>query len=99
MDEKSYENILINEISCRTLIGAKPLQISFDQIDGFIRVYDGTRYLVLFGLEKYDTIYYRIKYLISQKNSITYYANNKFDSYNSLPIEFQCYHTHYVSSK
>ena len=32
----------------KTLMGAKPLCIRFDKIDGFIRVYDGTRYLVLF---------------------------------------------------
>ena len=28
-------------------------------VAGFVRVYDGTRYVVLFGLEKYDT-YIRI---------------------------------------
>ena len=38
----------------------------------FIRVYDGTRYLVLFGPEKYDVIYNRIRYMISQKSVITY---------------------------
>ena len=36
----------------KTLTGAKPLRIGLDKIDGFIRVYDGTRYLVLFGDEK-----------------------------------------------
>ena len=29
----------------RSLIGAKPLRIRFDKIDGLIRIYDGTRYL------------------------------------------------------
>ena len=29
-------------------------------MDGFIRGYDGTRYLILFGSEKYDSIYDRI---------------------------------------
>ena len=29
--------------------------------DEFIRVYDGNTYLVLFGLEKYDDIYNRIR--------------------------------------
>ena len=33
----------------------------FDQIDVFIRVYDGTRYLVLFGSKIYDFIYNRIR--------------------------------------
>ena len=30
----------------------------------FIRIYDGTRYLVLFGSEKYNAIYNRFKYLL-----------------------------------
>ena len=36
----------------------------FHKIDRFIRVYDGSRYLVLFALEEYDDIYNRIRYLI-----------------------------------
>ena len=54
------------------MIDAKHLLISFDKIDRFIRVYDGTRYLVLFGSEKYDSIYNRIRYLISLKSGFTY---------------------------
>ena len=57
MNEKSYENILVYDISYKTLIGAKLLRIRFEKIKGFIRVYDQTRYLVLFGPEKYDTIF------------------------------------------
>ena len=57
IDEKLYENSLVyNNISYKTLINAKHLHIRFDKIDGFIRVYDGTRYLVLFGSEKNDFI-------------------------------------------
>ena len=57
--------------------------------NGFIRVYDGTRYLVLFGPEKYDVIYNRIRYMISQKSGITYvishnYGGIKVDTYDSL---------------
>ena len=44
-------------ISYKTLICAKPLRIRFDKVDGFIRVSDGTRYIVLFGPEKYNSIY------------------------------------------
>ena len=40
IDEKSYENILVYSILCKNLIGAKPLRIRFDKIDGFIRAYD-----------------------------------------------------------
>ena len=57
MNEKSYVSILVYDISYKTLIGAKLLRIRFDKINGFIRVYDQTRYLVLFGPEKYDTIF------------------------------------------
>ena len=38
------------------MINAEPLRIRFDKIDRFIRVYDATWYLVLFGSEKYDSI-------------------------------------------
>ena len=71
-DEKSPKDILIFDILYENLIGAKPLRIRFDKIDGFIRIYDGTRYLRLFGSEKFDAIYNRIGYLTSLKNSITY---------------------------
>ena len=47
------------------MIGAKPMLITFDKVDLFIRVYDVTRYLVLFGPGKYDAIYNRNRYLIS----------------------------------
>ena len=68
IDENSHKNILTYDISCKTLFGLKPLCIKFNKINGFIRIYDGTRYFTLFGSEKYDTIYNRIGYL----NSITY---------------------------
>ena len=42
----------------------KPLRIWFDKIDGFIKIDDGVRYLVLL---KYNEIYNRIRYLISKK--------------------------------
>ena len=59
--------------------------------DGFIRIYDGSKYLVLLGPEIYDAIYNRIRYHISIKHGITdvfshYYAKIKVDFYDSLPI-------------
>ena len=72
LDEKSYENILIYGISCKTLIGSKPLRIMFDKVNGFIRDYDGTKYLVLFGLKKFNAIYDRNRYLIGLKIGIGY---------------------------
>ena len=38
LDRKSYENTLIYDISCKILIGSKPLRIIFDKLDGFIRL-------------------------------------------------------------
>ena len=64
---KTYENILIYDISYKPFMGSKPLRIWFDEIDGFIKIYDGIRYLVLFGSALYDAIYNRIRYLISEK--------------------------------
>ena len=74
------------------MIGPKLFRIRFDKIDGSIRIYDGIRYLVLLGPEKYDAIYNRIRYLISLKNGITYvfslyFAKIKVDCYDFLPIE------------
>ena len=46
--------------------------------DAFIRVYDRTRYLVLFGSEKYDSIYNRIRYLIGVKSGIKYVISYNF---------------------
>ena len=45
-----------NHTKICTLFGAKPLRIRFDKIDRLIRIYDGSKYLVLSGLEKYDAI-------------------------------------------
>ena len=63
IDEKSHKNILIYDISYKTLIDSKLSLIRFDKIDGFIRIYDVTRYLALFGSEKYEAIYNRFTYI------------------------------------
>ena len=80
---------MIYDISYKYFMGVKPLNIRFDKIDWFIKVYDGTRYSELFGPEKYDAIYDRIRYLISQKSCIRYSINHNFaririDPYNSF---------------
>ena len=82
IDEKSCENILVYKISYKSSIGAKPLHISFNKVDRFIRVFDGTRYLILFGPEIYDAIINSIRYLIGVKSSITYVI-----AYVVLPME------------
>ena len=91
-DEKSYENILIYDISYKTFTGAKPLCIWFNKIDGFIKIHDGIRYSVLFGPKTYGAVYDRIRDLITEKSGVTYSTSHQFakiriDSYNYLPIE------------
>ena len=86
------ENTLIYDNSYKTLTGAEALRIRFDKIHEFIRVYDETRYLTLFGSEKYDVIYNRIWYLVAVKSDITnvfshYHITMKVNSDDSLPIE------------
>ena len=75
LNEKSYENSFENSsiyvISYKTFMGAKPLCITFNKINGFIKIDDGTRCLALFGPKRYDAIYDRIRYLISEKSGIT----------------------------
>ena len=58
---KNHMNTLVYDISYKTL------HIRFDKLHGFIGVYHETIYLVIFGPEKYDAIYNRIRYLIGVK--------------------------------
>ena len=58
---KNHANILVYNISYKTLMDAKPMYIRFNKMDGFTRVYVGTRYLVLFRDKKCDSIYNRIR--------------------------------------
>ena len=91
-DEKICKNILIYGISCHsTFMGSIPFGIRFDEIDGFIKIYDGIRYLVLFSY-LYDEICNRIKYLTSEKSGIadsidSNFAKIRIDLYSYLPIE------------
>ena len=71
MNEKAHKKTLIYDISYKTFMGEKPLRIRCDRIDGFIKVYDGTRYLVIFDFWLFDEIYKRIRYFISEKSGIT----------------------------
>ena len=52
IDKKSHGNILVYNILFKNFIDDKTLRIRFNKIDGFIKDYDGTRYLVLFGSKK-----------------------------------------------
>ena len=93
LGKKIYENISVYGISYKTLIDPKQLHISFDKIDGFIRVCGGEfRHLVLFYYGLFEKICDKIKYLIREKCGITDSINHNFgeiriDSYSSLPTE------------
>ena len=90
----NFHNIIVRyKMDCYILnmVVAKLIRIRLDKIDGFIRVYNESRCLVLFGLEKHDTVYNRTRYLISLKSSTTYvfsryYPKIRADSYDSLPL-------------
>ena len=58
-------------------MGSRPLRIKFDKIDGFIKIYDGIRYLELFGYWKCDEIFGNIKYGISEESGITKFCRNR----------------------
>ena len=58
---------MIYDISCKTSTGAKPLRIRYNKIDGFIKIYNRIRYLVLFDCGWFDIICDRNKYLTSEK--------------------------------
>ena len=60
LSSKLFENTLIYDISYKTFVSARALGISFDKVDGI-------RYLLLFGPERYDAIYDRVRYLINKK--------------------------------
>ena len=49
LDKKWHENILVYDISYKTLIIAKPLRIRLTKVDGFMTNFDVTRHLLLFG--------------------------------------------------
>ena len=67
IDERLHKRILVYDISYKTLFDSNSCGIRFDEIDGFIRVYDGMRYLVLFAPKIYDATYNRIGYLSQKK--------------------------------
>ena len=90
IDEKSYENILVCNITYKSLNDSNSLRVRFDKIDGFIRVYDGIKYLVYWEVK--NMIPFKIRYLIRVKSGIAYilshnYATIKVHSYDSLPLE------------
>ena len=61
MNEKSHQNILIYDISYKTLIDPKSLCIRFDKIDGLISLKSGVTYIfshyfAKFKVDTYDSL-------------------------------------------
>ena len=54
--------MFLYDISDKNLIGPKLSRIRHDKIDGFIKIYSGSKYLVLLVPEKYDAISYLKKH-------------------------------------
>ena len=89
--------MLISRCFYENLIVAKPLHILLDKIDEFIQDYGETKYLILFGSEKYDAVFDRNRFnrnrhLLGVKSGITYvdfhnYTKIKTDSDDNLPLE------------
>ena len=59
-------------------MGSIPLRIGFDKKDGYIKIYDRIRYLVILGHSSFDKICDSIKYLISEKCGIKDSINQNF---------------------
>ena len=75
----------------KKLYSAKLLRIIFDRVDGYIRKYDGTKYLVLFHFDvTYKRIFDKIRYLIMLKSNISDVYSHmcaEIDSDDDLPLE------------
>ena len=63
----------------------------FDQVDVLVRDYDESKYLVLFEIERYQTIFDIIRYLVWLKSRIAYfdfiYPKIQIDSADYLPLQ------------
>ena len=83
---------MIYDILYKTFMSAEPLDIRVDEMEEFIEIYDGFRYLVLLDYWWFDKVCDSIKYLISEKSDIKDSINHSFakiriDSYNSLFVK------------
>ena len=83
--KEKNQNTLICGISYKTWMGGKPLRIRYDEIDGFIKISNKIWYLVLFD-DWWDKTCDRIKYLMSEKNSITDCINHNLQNSELIHI-------------
>ena len=95
LNEKSCKIFLIYNVAYKTRYGVKLLYIIFEKADGYIRKFDGTKYLAFFhSNEKYKRIFAKLRYLIMLKNNISdvyyhKYAKIKFNSDDNLNIKYE----------
>ena len=69
LDEKLYQNILIFDVVYKTLIVSRPLRITFNKVNGFVKFYGGSKHLALFVSKKYNNIFNRIGILYDKKEA------------------------------
>ena len=64
IDVDFSDNLLNNHMKLFQFRSAKPLRIWFDKINGFVKIFDGIKYLVLFDHERYNAVYDGINYVV-----------------------------------
>ena len=84
-----FNNLLIYGIPYKASYGATSLRIIFDKC---VLEYDETKYLVLFGPKKYESIFNRIRFLKKLKSNFSYvvsqnYSKIKIDLDDDLLLE------------
>ena len=99
MEEEPYENILIFHAVYKPPYGVKPF--IFDEVDGYVRNNDRTKYLELFlSNQKFERMFDRIRYLIMLISDISYvyphkYMKIKIESDDDTPL-VKMINMHYV---
>ena len=61
----------MHDISYKTSTDTKPLRVKFDKIDGFIKIHEKNKSLVLSDYSYCNKICDKIKYLISEESGVT----------------------------
>ena len=69
LDEKLYQNILIFDVVYKTLIVSWPLRITFNNVNGFVKLYGESKYLASFVSKKYNNIFIELDILYDKKEA------------------------------
>ena len=69
----------------KVIHGVKPSHLTFDDVDGYIKEYDWTKYVGLLPADaKYQRMFDKIRYSINQKSIV---SDVCYDSDDNLPLE------------